>query len=183
MKILGFDTETTGLDPATGDKIIEVALLTYDSDSRQIIDSYIQRIDPERSISPKAQEVHGIMYEELVGQPKFCDIASIIHGHFERADAFVAHNITFDAAFILYEFAAVGLKIPDRLLFDTMEEARFATPNGKYPRLEELCFAFDVPYDKAAAHAAQYDVERMMECFWKGLDQGFYKITGLGGKT
>lgn len=173
-KILGFDTETTGVKADDGDKIIEVALLTYDSLTRKLVDSYIQRIDPERSITAAAQEVHGIAYSELVGKPKFRDLAPEMLRRFQDADMVVAHNLPFDAGFFLYEFAAVGLALPSKPSIDTMEMGRWACFDGKYPKLGELCFALGVPYDPAAAHAADYDVDRMMECLWRGLDRGFY---------
>jgi DNA polymerase-3 subunit epsilon len=175
-KILGLDTETTGLDPHTGDKIIEVALLTYDADSHELIDSYITRIDPERSINPKAQEVHGIRYEELVGCPKFNDVAHEIVARNKDADLMVAHNLEFDAGFLVVQLAAAGVAMPNIAVFDTMKEARWATHNGKYPRLQELCFSLGVEYDTSAAHAATYDVDVMMQCLWKGAERGFYTL-------
>ena len=176
MKILGFDTETTGLKPENGDKIIEIALLTYDSDTRQLIDKYVQRIDPECPISAGAQEVHGITYAELVGMPKFKYVADEIRQRFEQADLVIAHNLQFDAMFLICEFAAVGSMLPERTSIDTMTEARWACPDGKYPKLGELCFALGVDYNTLAAHSASYDVEVMIECLWRGLDRGFYTL-------
>lgn len=174
MKILGFDTETSGLKPANGDKLVEVALLTYDSQTRRLIDKYVQRIDPECAITAKAQEIHGISYSMLVGMPKFRDIAPEVHKRFTAADLAVAHNLEFDAEFMLYELSAAGLKLPNVASVDTMQQGRWACPDGKYPKLQELCFALGVEYDVTAAHAAEYDVVTMMECFWRGLDRGFY---------
>lgn len=177
MKILGFDTETTGLKAEDGDKLIEVALITYDSVTRKVEDRFVQRLDPERSISAKAQEIHGITYDELVGMPKFHHIASQVHERFEAADLVVAHNLGFDAMFFLCEFNAIGMKLPSKPSVDTMEQGRWACPDGKLPRLEELCFSLGVTYDRAAAHSADYDVFVMMECFWRGLDRGFFKTS------
>ncbi|MDI7718444.1 exonuclease domain-containing protein [Acinetobacter baumannii] len=72
--ILGVDTETTGLEVENGDKIIEIALIKYDLDGAKL-EEFVQRIDPERNIDPKAQAVHGISYSDLIGCPKFVDIA------------------------------------------------------------------------------------------------------------
>lgn len=175
-KFMFFDTETTGLDPMTGDKIIEIALLTYDADSRTLIDKFVQRFDPERSISPKAQEVHGITYDELVGQPKFAYHAEAIQQRFLDANLIVAHNLSFDAGFLLCELSAAGFKLPDRPSIDTMEQGRWACPDGKFPKLGELCFALDIPYNPDEAHSAEYDVIVMANCLFRGLDLGFYTI-------
>ncbi|MDY7537560.1 3'-5' exonuclease [Undibacterium sp. RTI2.1] len=176
MKIIGFDTETTGLKPMDGDKIIEIALLTYDSDTRKLIDKYVQRINPERPISAGAQDIHGITFESLVLMPKFKQIAHEVKSRLDAADLLVAHNLNFDAEFLICEFAACGLPIRDMPSIDTMTEARWACAEGKYPKLSELCFALGVTYDQSAAHAADYDVDVMMQCLWRGLDRGFYQL-------
>lgn len=174
MLVTGFDTETTGLKAEAGDKLIEVALLTYDSNTRKLVDRYVQRLDPERSISPGAQDIHGIAYEELMGQPKFRDVADEIHKRLAAADLIIAHNLDFDAMFMLCEFQALAMKLPNVKSLCTMQNGRWACPDGKFPRLEELCFALGVEYDTASAHAAEYDVDCMMQCFWRGLDRGFF---------
>ncbi|MPQ56377.1 3'-5' exonuclease [Duganella sp. FT27W] len=175
MLITGLDTETTGLDPADGHRIIEIALLTYDSDTRKLVDQYVQRIDPERAISAGAQEVHGIAYNELVGMPKWNDVAPIIVERLKATDLAIAHNMDFDGPFIGLELVRVGQAVPNFDTFCTMKNGRWAAFDGKSPKLIELCFALGVEYDKAKAHAADYDVEVMMECFWRGLDRGFYR--------
>lgn len=174
MLITGLDTETTGLDPADGHRIIEIACLTYDSATRKLVDRYVQRIDPERPIQPKAQEVHGISYAELVGQPKWEAVAPEVHKRMQAADMMVAHNMAFDGPFVGMELMRIGMTLPILETFCTMENGRWACADGKYPRLQELCFALGVTYDLAKAHAADYDVEVAMQCFWRGLDRGFY---------
>lgn len=175
MRIVGLDLETTGLDVTKGDKIIEIAILTYDSETEKLIDSYVQRIDPERPIAAKAQEVHGITYAELVGEPKWKDVAADVHKRLVTADLIVIHNAAFDAPFVAVQLSELGLELPALSIFCTMEAGRWATPNGKLPNLGELCFALDVEYDPSAAHAASYDTEVMVKCFFKGFNRGFYK--------
>jgi len=68
------------------------------------------------------------------------------------------------------------MDIPHTEVFDTMTEGRWATPDGKLPKLQELCFALEVEYDTNKAHAAEYDVDVMMECLWKGIDCGFFTL-------
>ena len=63
--IIGIDLETTGLNQEDGHRIIEIALLSYDSDTQELTDKWIQRFDPERPIDAAAQAVHGIAYSDL----------------------------------------------------------------------------------------------------------------------
>lgn len=176
MKIIGLDTETTGLKQEAGHRIIEIAFLTYDLNTASLEDTWIQRIDPERPIDPGAQEVHGIAYTDLIGCPKWEDIAPEIARRMAAADLLVAHNMGFDGPFIAAELIRVGQKVPDVHALCTMENARWACPDGKLPKLQELCFALGVDYDVAKAHGAEYDVSVMMDCFFKGLKRGFYGL-------
>lgn len=174
MRLIGLDTETTGFDASTGDRIVEIALRTYDMATRELVDSYIQRIDPDRNIPASAQAVHGISYDMLVGQPKWEDVAPEVKRRLDDAQIMVAHNMGFDGPFIGFELLRVGLALPTAEPFCTMENARWACPDGKYPSLAELCFALGVPFDIAKAHGAEYDTDKMVECFWRGLDRGVY---------
>jgi DNA polymerase-3 subunit epsilon len=175
MLIGFFDTETTGLKAGT-DRVIELALLVYDSASRACVHRLVQRFDPECPIHPDALAVHGITYGELVGQPKFRALAADVRKQFESCDVTVAHNIEFDKGMLSAEFTAAGLAPFDFPGVDTMTQARWATPNGKWPKLGELCFALGIDYDTTRAHAAEYDVEVMAQCFFRGLDLGFFTL-------
>jgi DNA polymerase-3 subunit epsilon len=176
MLITGVDTETTGLKQEDGHRIIEIAMLAYDTDSRKLVDSYIQRIDPDRSISSDSLAVHGITYDELVGCPKWEDVVPEIVSRMNASGLLVAHNMAFDGPFIGNEIARIGAFVPNVLAFCTMENARWACADGKSPKLGELCFALGVEYDTSKAHGAEYDVQVMMECFFRGLDRGFYEL-------
>jgi DNA polymerase-3 subunit epsilon len=177
--LAGLDIETTGLDQSTGHRIIEVALLSYDLHTRELVDRYVQRIDPERPIDPKAQAVHGISYAELAGQPKWEAIAPHLARRLAGCDYVIIHNRQFDEPFVTAELARVGLTFGPAGTYCTMENGRWATMDGKSPRLQELCFSLGIPYDAMLAHAAEYDVDRMVECFWRGLDRGFYRLPDL----
>lgn len=178
LKLIGLDIETTGLEQEKGHRIIEIAMLTYDMDSRQLEDVWVKRIDPDRPIDSKAQEVHGIAYSDLVGCPKWEELAQEVSDRMSRADLLIAHNMGFDGPFIGAELMRVGVRVPNVHALCTMENARWACPDGKLPKLEELCFALGVEYDRAKAHGAEYDVSVMMECFFRGFDRGFYTIPG-----
>lgn len=175
--VLGLDTETTGLEWLDGHKIIELCLQGYDLDTQEKKFSITKRFDPERSIQAKASEVHGIFIENLKGEPVFKDVASKLQALFARADYYVAHNgEDFDIPFLEHEFKSVGLLMPRRPLVDTMKAAPWATSTGKIPSLQELCFACGVEYDTAQAHAAEYDVDVMMRCFFAAHSWGHMPI-------
>lgn len=173
---LGLDTETTGVNPEKGDRIIEIALIQYDLNGNRIGD-FIQRIDPECAINPAAQAVHGIAYADLVGMPKFADIADKVYELMQGASLLIAHNFQFDGKFIASEMIKCENRVPTAPSFCTMENSRWACFDGKFPKLLELCFALGVDYDKSKAHAASYDVEVMAECFFKALNRGLYTET------
>lgn len=174
MIIAGIDTETTGLE--IGDhRFVEVYIGLYDRNGRKLKDLN-QRIDPQRSISIEAQRVHGISTADLAGKPIWQSVAPIVQKYLEKASCFVWHNgDDFDGPFLKYELERVGCSLPARPTLDTMKAGTWATHDGKKPTLGELCFACGVPYDPAKAHAADYDVDRMVECYFRGVRWGFYK--------
>jgi DNA polymerase-3 subunit epsilon len=174
--INGIDTETTGVDQPKGDRIIEVAILTFDFATRKMVDRYVQRIDPERPIAAAAQAVHGISYSDLVGQPKWEDVAPEVGRRLDAAPLAIAHNMDFDGPFIAGEMVRVGLPPPNPVAFCTMRNGRWATFDGKSPKLQELAFSLGVNYDPKLAHAAEYDVAIMMACFFRAYDRGFFKL-------
>ncbi|WP_151708850.1 3'-5' exonuclease [Acinetobacter brisouii] len=176
MIITCLDTETTGLSQEDGDKIIEIALLSYDLGARKLTDRYVQRFNPNRAISAEAQAVHGISLNDLVGCPTWEDEAHEVHRRIQGSQLLVAHNFGFDGPFIAGEIARLGLAVPQVPSFCTMENGRWATFDGKLPKLQELCFCLGVQYDTSAAHAADYDTEVMAECLFRGIDRGVFKL-------
>jgi DNA polymerase-3 subunit epsilon len=180
ITIAGCDLETTGLlDPEH--RIIEchVSLYDYapDTFTATHIGAQTWRIDPKRSIDKKAQEVHGISPTDLIGKPIFKEVGQEIADMLNRADIVVAHNgMGFDFPFLVQEWERCDQTIPDFIPFDTMLSGRFATPMGAVPNLGALCFACGVDYNPVDAHAAEYDVTKMMGCLFFGLKRGVYTL-------
>jgi DNA polymerase III subunit epsilon len=176
MKIaVGFDLETTGLDPAEGHRIIEIAASLYDLDTGTHLKSWVKRVNPQRPIDPKAQAVHGITFEAVQHEPVFEVLAPKLSQILKAADVVVAHNgIGFDKPFTKHELLRVGVEAPEYPMIDTMLDARWATCDGKLPKLGELCFALGVEYDPRQAHSAEYDVRVLMEAFFKARRKGFF---------
>lgn len=173
----GLDFETTGLEQEKGHRIIEAALSVYELESRRKIGSYVTRINPERSVDPDASAIHGIKFEDLVAEPTWPAVAPKLATLVGKCQFIVAHNGEgFDAPFFARELLRIGHPVPTMHVVDTMLQGRWATPDGSIPNLGALCFACGVEYDSSKAHAALYDVDRMMECFFSQFDRGFFKL-------
>jgi len=174
------DIETTGLDQEKGDRIIEIAFLMYafDTETGKIegLGKYTQRVYPDKAISAKAQSIHNISIDDLIGSPLWEDVAGQVAKHLTDTDLFVAHNSDFDAPFLSNELLRVGIAIPDIEIFCTMKEGRFATYDGAVPSLRVLCGCFGIKYDLSEAHAALYDTAQTAKCFFLGLKQGYFKL-------
>lgn len=172
--LAGIDIETTGL-LSSDHRIIEVYIGLWRGAER--IFEFDQRIDPQRSIAADAQRIHGIASTDLIGQPTWDAVAPNVVSVLEKASGFIWHNgDEFDGKFLEMELGRIGLSLPTRPSVDTMLEGIWATPDGKRPRLSELCFACGVEYDPAKAHAGSYDVQVMMEAYFKGLEWGFFQL-------
>ncbi|MGV1754760.1 3'-5' exonuclease [Agrobacterium sp. CG674] len=177
--VAGIDLETTGL-LSSDHRIIEAYVGLWKRSTR--IWQYDQRIDPQRSIAADAQRVHKISSADLIGKPTWEMVGPTIHSVLQRADYYVWHNgDEFDGPFLAQEFKRIGLELPDKPSIDTMQDGVWATPDGKKPRLSELAFACGVEYDPEKGHAAFYDVEVMMDCYFKGLEWGFYTAPEMAG--
>ena len=176
MIVAGVDIESAGLSQPDGARIIEIALIKYDLATKREISRFIQRINPEIPIEPEAQRVHKIAISDLYGEPRWEEVAPKLVAALDDVDLLVAHNMGFDGPFIAGELVRIGLPVPNVDSFCTKENGRWATFDGKHPKLKELCFALGVEYDESKAHAASYDVERCVECFFKGYERGFFEL-------
>jgi DNA polymerase-3 subunit epsilon len=158
-----FDTETTGLDPATGDRVIEVAALELVNDlpTGQYFHALV---DPEREIPEDATRIHGFRASDLAGKPKFADIAANLCEFF--ADArLIAHNAPFDFGFLNAEFSRNGLPIlhPDRMI-DTLVLAKARFP-GMPNSLDALCRRFAIDLSQRTTHNALLDCRLLADVY------------------
>lgn len=173
MLIVGLDIETTGLKVQDGHKVIEIGLAMHDLKTGEKVKELDMRFNPRRSIDAKAQATHGISLDMLSGCPLFEDEAqSIIDEFIKPASLIVAHNGDgFDIPFLKHELSEYGISLPEIPTLDTMLEGLWACEDGKRPRLEELAFALGFVYDIKRAHGAMYDVDLMMQCFFKAREK------------
>jgi DNA polymerase-3 subunit epsilon len=149
-----FDTETTGLDPAQGDRVIEVAVLELINDLPT--GRHFRRlIDPERDVPEEATRIHGFTRADLTGKPLFAEIADELIA-FIGDGMLVAHNAPFDFGFLNAEFSRLGLAPLD------MARARFpGLPNS----LDALCRRFEIDLSARTSHNALLDCRLLAEVY------------------
>lgn len=182
-----FDTETTGLDPATGDRVIEIAALELVDDLPTGI-HFHTLVDPERDVPEEATRVHGFTREHLHGQPKFAEVA---HGFLEfvQGDPLIAHNARFDFGFLNAELAACGLPpLASSRMVDTLEVAKKRFP-GLPNSLDALCRRFEIDLSARTTHNALLDCKLLAEVYVElmgGRQRGLglmHQSGGRGGGT
>jgi DNA polymerase-3 subunit epsilon len=176
MRQLIIDTETTGLYPLQGHKIIEIAALEV-VNRRITGNNFHTRLDPEREIDERASEIHGMTWEDLKGQPKFADIAAEFV-EFARGAQWVIHNAPFDIAFLDRELEIAGLPTTAGIhggVIDTLARAREMFP-GKRNSLDALCERFGISNAHRTLHGALLDAELLAEA-WLAMTRGQDTLT------
>ncbi|HSC99122.1 MAG TPA: DNA polymerase III subunit epsilon [Casimicrobiaceae bacterium] len=165
MRQLLIDTETTGLEPKQGHRIIELAAVEV-VDRRLTGRHRHYRVDPERDIDFAATEVHGLTRDDLRGKPRFADIAPEFVD-FARGAEWIIHNAPFDVAFFDVEFDLCGLPRSNSIygrLVDTLALARETFP-GKRNSLDALCERFGVSNAHRTLHGALLDAQLLAEVY------------------
>jgi len=145
------DVETTGLEPAWGHRLCEIAIVLQQGGRE--LEVFTQRVNPERPIDPGAQAVHGISYEELQNAPRFAEIAPIVRAYLEYA-VVVGHNVPFDVGFLAAEWRRLRWPPPRVHLVDTLTLARYWLGLASN-RLTSVADALGIPVH--AAHSALGD--------------------------
>lgn len=173
MILAPLDVESTGfLEPEH--RLVEIYANLLDTTTWLTHDVLYHRINPARSITADAQRVHKISFADVANEPTWDAIGPVVWQFLQKADMLVAHNAEFDYGFLQQEFQRIGLPKLTIPYFCTMENSIWATPTGKKPSLQELCFAMGVDYDSAKAHAADYDVNVMADCIKRGAAWSWY---------
>jgi DNA polymerase-3 subunit epsilon len=158
-----FDTETTGLDPALGHRVVEIAAI-------ELINGLPTRnffhalIDPERDVPEDAQRIHGITAAQLRGKPRFAEIVPALL-EFLGDGELVAHNAPFDFAFLDAELSRLGLpRLDPARMVDTwaLAKARFpGLPNS----LDALCRRFEIDLSARTTHNALLDCKLLADVY------------------
>jgi len=170
MRRIVLDTETTGLEPAEGHRIIEVACLELSG--RRATGRHFHRfLNPERAIDIGATQVHGLTAEDLADKPRFADIADELLEFLEGAELLI-HNAPFDVAFLNAELVRIGRPTLDVVckVSDTLAMAREIHP-GKKNSLDALCERYAVDHSRRTLHGALLDAQLLADV-WLAMTRG-----------
>lgn len=163
LREIVFDTETTGVNPASGDRVVEfggVELVNHIPTGR----FHHVYINPERGMPQEAFAVHGLSEEFLADKPVFAKIADELHAFLGDA-RLVAHNASFDLGFMNAEFVRTGHPpIEVHRIVDTLALARRKHP-GASNSLDALCARYGVDTGRRVKHGALLDSELLAEVY------------------
>ncbi|MBG0809614.1 DNA polymerase III subunit epsilon [Methylosinus sp. H3A] len=163
MREIVFDTETTGLDPTKGHRIVEIGAVEI-SNLIPTGRTFHFYLDPERDMPEEAFRVHGLSSAFLTGQKKFREIAASFL-EFVADAALVAHNAEFDMRFVNFELGLLGIApIPFDRVVDTLTMARRRHP-GASNTLDALCQRYGVDLTKRDKHGALLDAGLLAEVY------------------
>ncbi|WP_227269165.1 DNA polymerase III subunit epsilon [Roseobacter weihaiensis] len=163
MREIVLDTETTGFDPESGDRIVEIGaveLMGHVATGK----TYHQYINPEREMPQEAFEVHGLGDDFLRDKPKFAQVGQAFVDFIGDAKL-VIHNAAFDIKFLNAELKWMGLpQIPWEQAIDTLAIARKRFP-GSPASLDALCRRFNIDNSSRTLHGALLDSEILAEVY------------------
>ncbi len=165
MRQIVLDTETTGLNPRTGDRIIEVGCVEIVN--RKLTGNNFHRyINPERDSDEAALAVHGLTTEFLSDKPKFHEIVEELRAFVQGAEVII-HNAPFDLGFLNHEFQRLGLPSFTSHcsgVIDTLVQAKELHP-GKRNSLDALCDRYEISNAHRKLHGALLDSELLADVY------------------
>ena len=165
MRQIVLDTETTGLNPRNGDRVIEVGCVELHN--RMLTGNNFHRyINPERDSEEGALAVHGLTTEFLRDKPKFAEIAAELRDYIQGAEVII-HNAPFDLGFLNHEFKLLGLPTFTEHctgVIDTLVQAKEMHP-GKRNSLDALCDRYGISNAHRKLHGALLDAELLADVY------------------
>lgn len=163
MREIVLDTETTGLSPKDGDRIVEIGCIEL-LNHVPTGNVYHQYVNPERDMPIEAERVHGLSADFLSGHPVFADIADAFVDFMGDAPLII-HNAAFDMGFINAELARMNTEaIPKSRAIDTVGMARRKFP-GAQASLDALCRRFGIDLSERDMHGALLDARLLAEVY------------------
>ncbi|BBN80991.1 DNA polymerase III subunit epsilon [Pseudoalteromonas sp. A25] len=175
------DTETTGIDPKAGHRIIEIGCVEL-INRRLTGNNFHVYINPHREIEEEAIDVHGITNEFLRDKPMFNQVAQEFFDYIKGAELII-HNAPFDVGFMDHEFAMLNQGFPATheycQVLDTLVMARNLHP-GQKNNLDALCRRYDIDNSKRTLHGALLDSEILADVYL-GMTGGQVKLNLASG--
>lgn len=170
MRQILFDTETTGLEPELGHRIIEIGAIEL-VNRRRTGRQFHRYLCPDREIDPGAVQVHGLTTEFLGGQPRFADVFAELREFLAGAELII-HNAPFDVAFLDAEMSRLaGQGVVEKLMtrdlcsiLDTLALARQLHP-GQRNSLDALCKRYSIDNSHRDLHGALLDADLLLEVY------------------
>lgn len=165
MRQIVLDTETTGLEPQHGHRIIEIGCVEL-IDRRLTGNNFHQYLKPDREIDAGAIEVHGISNEFLADKPRFKDVVEDFISYIQGAELII-HNAAFDIGFLDHEMSLCGFggRTSDLCtVLDTLALARQLHP-GQKNNLDALCRRYEIDNSQRELHGALLDAEILAEVY------------------
>lgn len=183
MRQVIFDTETTGLDPKTGDRLVEIGAVEMMNGALTGRKFHVY-INPERDMPMEAYKVHKLSSEFLADKPVFAhESVGPAFREFCRDATMIAHNASFDMGFVQHELEKAGLELLDCDVIDTVKIARKRFP-GSPASLDALCnrFGVDLTQREALGHGALLDA-RLLAAVYVELTGGAQSGFAFGGRS
>jgi len=161
-----FDVETTGLSPADGDRIVEIAAVKVKDG--KTIDKFYSLVNPQRSVPPQATQVNNITEDMVKTAPVASDILPQMI-HFIGGACVAGHNVRFDLNFLCYELSLIGRRLHDQTpAVDTLKMSRDLLPYLSNHKLAYLARSLGVVVDQT--HRAMADVELTVAVFLRLME-------------
>ena len=174
MRKIVLDTETTGLEPKLGHRLVELAAIELDG-RKVSANQFHVYLNPEREIDAGAAAVHGLTAERLQDEPKFAEIAADFLAFIDGAELII-HNAPFDIGFLNAELARMNLPALKNIVTDTLKTARELHP-GKKNNLDALCSRYEIDNSHRTLHGALLDCELLAEVYF-AFTRGQHSLLG-----
>jgi len=165
MRQIVLDTETTGLNPRNGDRVIEIGCVEL-VDRKLTGNNFHEYINPERDSDPRALEIHGLTTEFLSDKPKFAEVAGRLSEYLQGAELII-HNASFDMGFLDAEYEKLNLPTLTSQVsnvIDTLATAKEIHP-GKRNSLDALCDRYGISNSHRVLHGALLDSELLADVY------------------
>lgn len=184
LREIALDTETTGLDPVSGHRVVEIGCVELKNHVRTGRNFHVY-LNPERDMPQEAYRIHGLSSDFLANKPKFAEVVTDFLAFLEDSPL-VIHNAGFDLKFLNWELRLLGFSPfgKERSIIDTVQIARSKFP-GAPASLDALCKRFSIDLSARTKHGALLDAELLSDVYLElmGGAQGALELASDAAKA